>query len=104
MKSLLTGSGPAIRRYKTNKAAFDSSVVKTHLWQQKGNLYLWRYQPENRNYPGLHITGDSDGLKSLAPLIQNLESDSIEQSIFQFRVQPNTVFQVANRSLFQQTR
>lgn len=53
--------------------------MNTHTWKQKGNLYLWRYEPENKNYCGWHLTGDVEGLNALIELLRLLESDGLEQ-------------------------
>ncbi len=39
----------------------------------EGKLCLWRYEPKNKNYPGWHLTGDADGLRSLINLIRALQ-------------------------------
>lgn len=53
--------------------------MNVHHWKQKGQLYLWRYEPENKNYAGWHLSGDTDGLSSLVELIQAMESSGTEQ-------------------------
>jgi hypothetical protein len=53
--------------------------MKTPHWKQEGNLYLWRYVPDNKNYSGWHLTADKIGVGSLLRLIQALKSDGMEQ-------------------------
>lgn len=50
-----------------------------HHWKQKGQLYLWRYEPENKNYAGWHISGDTYGLNSLVELMQAMNFSGAKQ-------------------------
>ena len=38
-------------------------------WRLQGNVYLWRYKGNARNYPGWHLTADAPGCASLLELI-----------------------------------
>ena len=38
-------------------------------WQMRGNVYLWRYKGNARNYPGWHLTADEPGCAALLELI-----------------------------------
>ena len=48
-------------------------------WKQKGNIYLWQYEPHDKNFPGWHLSGDKEGIISCLELIDALESDRLEQ-------------------------
>ena len=43
-------------------------------WQQSGSVWLWRYQSNDRNYPGWHLTADRAGAASLVELLDKLAS------------------------------
>jgi hypothetical protein len=47
----------------------------SHAWHQQGAVSIWRYVNNVRNYPGWHLTADSDGAGSVATLIGALHSD-----------------------------
>lgn len=38
-------------------------------WKQRGNIYVWRYDKNPRNYYGWHLTADSMGCESLIELL-----------------------------------
>lgn len=38
-------------------------------WKQNGNVYLWRYEGSPKNYPGWHLTADSEGAIAFITLI-----------------------------------
>lgn len=41
-------------------------------WRQVGNVYLWRFTENLRNYPGWHLATDEAGLVSLVDLLRRL--------------------------------
>ncbi len=41
-------------------------------WNQKGKVYLWRYEGNPKNYSGWHLHCDKAGASSLAELISAL--------------------------------
>jgi len=43
--------------------------MNTNNWKQSGNVYLWRYVENPKNYRGWHLTADSKGVWSLIELI-----------------------------------
>lgn len=49
----------------------DATVEK---WKQMGNLYLWRYTENARNYPGWHLTADNQCCETLADLFDKMVS------------------------------
>lgn len=44
-----------------------------HAWRQTGTVSLWRYQGNQRNYPGWHLSADMAGCASLLVLLDALE-------------------------------
>ena len=50
---------------------------RAHSWKQTGNVSLWRYTENERNYPGWHLTADTAGCDSLIALLDALVSDGI---------------------------
>ena len=51
-----------------------------HSWEQTGNLSLWYYTENERNYPGWHLTGDAAGCASFVALLDALAADGIPAS------------------------
>ena len=49
--------------------------METYNWKQKGNLYLWRYENNPKNYPGWHLTGDMEGISSLCTLLTIMQNE-----------------------------
>jgi hypothetical protein len=45
----------------------DPTVEK---WNQKGQIWIWRYAGRSKNYEGLHLTADSVACKSLRELFK----------------------------------
>ena len=43
--------------------------MSVNNWKQKGNIYLWRYAGNPKNYSGWHLTGDNEGVESLLELL-----------------------------------
>lgn len=44
-------------------------------WRQRGNLYLWRFDDQARNYPGWNFTADGEGCISLLELLAMIAND-----------------------------
>jgi hypothetical protein len=42
------------------------------VWKQNGNIWLWRYTLNERNYPGWNLTADDSGCGSLLALLDEL--------------------------------
>jgi hypothetical protein len=42
------------------------------VWKQQGNVSLWRYTENERNYPGWHLNADRTGCLSLLALVEEL--------------------------------
>ncbi|GJM08357.1 MAG: hypothetical protein DHS20C11_06330 [Lysobacteraceae bacterium] len=38
-------------------------------WRQKGKIYLWRYEGNEKNYPGYHFATNKSGLASFRVLL-----------------------------------
>ena len=53
---------------------------RAHSWKQTGNVSLWRYTGNERNYPGWHLTADTAGCESLIALLDALAADGIPAS------------------------
>lgn len=51
-----------------------------YQWSQRGQLFLWKYTLNTRNYPGSHLTWDIDGQRSLIDLLELLENSSVGTS------------------------
>lgn len=51
-----------------------------HSWKQAGNVSLWYYTENERNYPGWHLTSDAAGCESLVALLDALAADGITAS------------------------
>ena len=49
----------------------DPTVEK---WNQKGQIWVWRYPDRSKYYEGLHFTADSTACKSLRELFQLMKS------------------------------
>ena len=43
--------------------------MHVYSWSQKGNIYLWRYEGNPRDYSGWHFSTDREGAKSLLNLL-----------------------------------
>jgi hypothetical protein len=48
----------------------------SHAWRQQGNIAIWRYTENTRNYPGWHLTVDAPGAQSASVLVASLHADS----------------------------
>jgi hypothetical protein len=53
---------------------------RSHTWKQAGQIALWRYAENERNYPGWHLTADATGCTSLVALFDALAADGIAAS------------------------
>jgi hypothetical protein len=42
---------------------------RVESWKQAGNLYLWRYAHNTKNYPGWNLAAEETGWKSLFDLL-----------------------------------
>jgi hypothetical protein len=51
----------------------ESQIEKFKL---KGRLFVWKFHPENRNYPGWNLTGDTEGCNSLIELLELMQASS----------------------------
>ena len=52
------------------------AFVDIHDWSKSGNIAIWRYEPQAKNFPGWHMSCDSEGYKSLNELLSLfLDSD-----------------------------
>lgn len=49
--------------------------MQCHEWKQEGSVFLWRYEPRNRNYGGWNISADKAGCGSLIKLLDVLSMD-----------------------------
>ena len=49
----------------------DPTVEK---WNQKGQIWIWRYVDSSRNYKGLHLTADPVACKTLRELFKLMEN------------------------------
>lgn len=48
-----------------------------HLrWPAVGRVYLWRYDPNSRNYSGWHMTADAAGCAALLDVCTRIEASS----------------------------
>jgi hypothetical protein len=47
-------------------------AVNVNKWTQKGQVYLWQYVENTRNYPGWHLTADETFRRSFADLIRRM--------------------------------
>ena len=50
-------------------------MLQSHSWKQAGSVALWRYEENQRNFPGWHLTADPAGCASLLALLDALASD-----------------------------
>ena len=39
-------------------------------WKQSGNVYIWRYQDNPKNYPGWHLSANNAGCMSISELLR----------------------------------
>ncbi|RAP57337.1 hypothetical protein [Oleiagrimonas sp. MCCC 1A03011] len=53
---------------------------RAHSWKQSGNVSLWYYTENERNYPGWHLTADAAGCESLVALLDALAADGTPAS------------------------
>lgn len=49
----------------------------SNSWKQAGNVWLWRYTRNQRNYGGWHLTADAAGCSSLVELLKAFVEDGI---------------------------
>ena len=42
-------------------------------WRPRGQVHLWRFLDNNRNYPGWNVAADPDGLMALIEIVPLLE-------------------------------
>lgn len=49
--------------------------MENHVEKLKhtGRVYIWKFIPENRNYPGWNLTADIEGCNSLIKLLQQMQ-------------------------------
>jgi hypothetical protein len=52
----------------------DSRVER---WKQSGNLYLWRYADNTKNYPGWNLAAEETGWKSLFDLLGRIAASPL---------------------------
>ena len=51
-----------------------------HDWSKSGKIAIWRYEPQAKNFPGWHMSCDSEGYKSLNELLSVfLDSESMKK-------------------------
>jgi hypothetical protein len=50
---------------------------RVESWKQSGNLYLWRYAHNTKNYPGWHLAADETGWKSLFDLLGRMAASPL---------------------------
>ena len=57
--------------------------MEVYRWKQKGNLYLWRYRDNPKNYPGWQFTGDKEGVNSLCEILSLMltEEKNVKRTI-----------------------
>ncbi|MCD9087613.1 hypothetical protein [Stenotrophomonas sp. SY1] len=65
-----------------------------HVWKQTGSLVLWYYTENERNYPGWHLTADTEGCRSLIALLDALANDG-EPAMRTFQIKPPTAAHLA---------
>jgi len=54
--------------------------VDIHDWSKSGKIAIWRYEPQAKNFPGWHMSCDSEGYKSLNELLSVfLDSESMKK-------------------------
>jgi hypothetical protein len=46
--------------------------ARSEHWKHSGNVWLWRYSPNDRNYPGWHLMANAEGAASLVGLLEAL--------------------------------
>ena len=44
--------------------------MNTNKWKQSGNIYIWTYQDNPKNYPGWHMSGNDAGCNSISKLLE----------------------------------
>jgi len=50
-------------------------------WRQRGNVYLWRFPTDVRNYPGWQCTADAEGCRSLVEMLTIMASSEWSSKI-----------------------
>ncbi|MCW4453469.1 hypothetical protein OK348_01445 [Flavobacterium sp. MXW15] len=53
---------------------------RAHSWKQSGNVSLWYYTENQRDYPGWQLTADAAGCESLMVLLDAMAADGIAAS------------------------
>ena len=51
--------------------------MKLHDWRKNGQISVWTYEPDERNYPGWHIGADASGYESLREILLILSQSPI---------------------------
>ncbi len=46
--------------------------MNINKWKQSGNIYIWRYQDNPKNYRGWHLSANNSGCISISELLQAL--------------------------------
>jgi hypothetical protein len=73
------------------------SDVTIDKWKQQGNLYLWKYLENARNYPGWHMTANRSACQNLADLIEKmLSSPWSSQKVLNTEPPNEKILQVPN--------
>jgi hypothetical protein len=50
---------------------------RVESWKQAGNLYLWRYAHNTKNYPGWNLAAEETGWKSLFDLLGRMAASPL---------------------------
>jgi hypothetical protein len=53
---------------------------RSHSWKQSGNVSLWYYTENERNFPGWHLTADDAGCESLIALLDSFAAEGTPTS------------------------
>jgi hypothetical protein len=46
--------------------------MNINKWKQSGNIYIWRYRDNPKNYQGWHLSANNSGCISISELLQAL--------------------------------
>jgi hypothetical protein len=49
--------------------------MNINKWKQSGNIYIWKYRSNPRNYPGWHLNADKQGCDSLIEFLSLLSDE-----------------------------
>ena len=66
-------------------------MQRAHSWKQSGEISLWYYTENDRNYPGWHMTTDELGSASMVMLLDALLEDNTSASRSLFVKSPSKV-------------